>query len=129
MSLKKTVASIERRKSVEIDLEGMKSRESDNVPKYRLTRASRSTTRNKPRPTDTRQLKCIICNNASHKKQHEKFRIETTDRAQNFLHATKYNQDDTFGRIADLTSICDLHAHPACLNGYITPYRSKTGKG
>ena len=93
--LEKTVASIERRKSEDIDLEGMKSRESDNVQTCRLTRASRSTTRNKPRPTDTRKLKSIICNHASHKKQFEKFRIETTDRAQNFLDAAKYNQDDT----------------------------------
>ena len=38
--LEKTVASIERGKSEEIDLEGKKSRESDNVQTCRLTRAS-----------------------------------------------------------------------------------------
>ena len=73
---------------------------------------------------------CIICNQKSHKQIYHKYRICEYPRAEGFLKATLYLQDDVFTRTCDLQDVssvfgADLLCHDNCISGYLLKYKRK----
>lgn len=76
------------------------------------------------RPT---HIRCIVCGHQSHNGVRDKFRISEPERANNFLSAAIYFQDDVYTRVADLESDtqvfgADLMYHKVCLEAYLRKY-------
>jgi hypothetical protein len=70
---------------------------------------------------------CVICGNLKHHGTYDKFRISEHQRAQHFLQATIYFQDDVYVRTCDIQDIAgvfgaDLYCHADCCNSYIKRY-------
>lgn len=62
----------------------------------------------------------IICNQKSHNRIYEKYRISEYPRAEGFLKATLYLQDGVFTRTCDLQDVssvfgADLLSHVNCI--------------
>ena len=85
---------------------------------------TQSTAHSSPNPIYTQSvmyhMNCIICNQKSHKREFNKFRISEDNRATSFLKAANYSQDDMFGRICDLQNEhavfgADLYYHKHCM--------------
>ena len=103
-----------------------------------ISRTRRSSSRGEgrapPNPEETNsdisyKQKCIICNNCSYKKDYKKSRICESNRANKFLKATTFFQDDIFTRSCDLQSEhavfgADLYYHKICMQNYIRKYES-----
>jgi hypothetical protein len=77
------------------------------------------------------ELECIICGLARKKykgiDQRTKYRICESERANTFLSAASFFQDDVFCRVSDLNSefrvfAADLYDHPNCMRGYLQKY-------
>ena len=69
-------------------------------------------------------MKCIICDQQSHKKNRQKSRISEYDRASSFLKAAQFHQDEVFTRICDIQDEFTLFGseilyHNACITGYL----------
>ena len=81
---------------------------------------------------DIIKIKCIICSKTEHAGVREKFRMIECPRAQRFLQAVLYFQDDVYTKVADLedeTSVfgADLYYPKTCLESYFQRYsRAKT---
>ena len=70
---------------------------------------------------------CVICAKQKSKGTFEKFRISETARAEKFLEATKFFQDEVFTRTCDLEGAeavfgADLYCHSNCISGYLLQY-------
>lgn len=73
---------------------------------------------------------CIVCNAKKYKGDTKLFRICEKDRAQKFLLATKYFQDEVFGRtstLSDENSIfaADIQYHNQCMSSYLLKHSRK----
>ena len=82
----------------------------------------------------TQKQKCIICEKTQHGNTRDKCRISETPRANAFLAAAMYFQDDIYTRVADLENDksvfgADLHYHRACLQNYINKYERALDEG
>ena len=86
-----------------------------------------------PRPEPTPECKiykqmCVICGNAKHHGNYEKYRIFESQRAKNFLEATVFMQDEVYTRTCDLQDIhsvfgADLYCHKQCVNRHLLQYK------
>ena len=83
----------------------------------------RSSLEARERPSNTQDLqKCVICGKTQHNGIREKFRICEAPRANKFLQAAIYLQDEVFTKNADLeegSSVfgADLCYHKTCIKG------------
>ena len=81
---------------------------------------------------DIIKIKSIICSKTQHAGVREKFRMSECPRAQRFLQAVLYFQDDVYTKVADLEDEAsvfgaDLYYHKTCLESYFKRYsRAKT---
>ena len=76
---------------------------------------------------------CVCCGNLKNKGNYEKFRISESERAQKFLQAVVYFQDDTYTRTCDLQSVdsvfgADIYCHKNCIRSYILNYDREINK-
>ncbi|KAG1670411.1 hypothetical protein GQR58_016915 [Nymphon striatum] len=98
-------------------------------------RSLRSSSTPRPRSSpqcDIYKTQCAVCGFAKHHGIYDKYRISETNRAQKFLEATVFLQDDIYTRSCDLQDVngvfgADLYCHKYCINRYIQLYgRRKT---
>ncbi|KAG1654983.1 hypothetical protein GQR58_024757 [Nymphon striatum] len=102
-------------------------------------RSLRSSSTPRPRSSpqcDIYKTQCAVCGFAKHHGIYDKYRISETNRAQKFLEATVFLQDDIYTRSCDLQDVngvfgADLYCHKYCINRYIQLYgrrKTKTDK-
>jgi hypothetical protein len=110
---------------------------STQSPTPTTTRSQSSSMRTRPcvapgRATVYYQYTCVICGNKSVNREFAKYRICESNRANTFLDATVYFQDDVFRRTSDLQDEyavygSDVYYHKQCMCKYIQQYeRSRT---
>jgi hypothetical protein len=74
---------------------------------------------------------CVICGFITHDDDYSKCRISESDRAQKFLEATVYFQDDIYTRTCDLQDInavfgADIYCHKKCIRLYLRKHEIAT---
>ncbi|KAG1654561.1 hypothetical protein GQR58_024934 [Nymphon striatum] len=99
-------------------------------------RSLRSSSTPRPRSSpqcDIYKTQCAVCGFAKHHGIYDKYRISETNRAQKFLEATVFLQDDIYTRSCDLQDVngvfgADLYCHKYCINRYIQLYGRRKSK-
>ena len=116
-------------------LEGIvKKRKSTEVPENKEENPC-TTTRAKTSPREPPSAAkpvwktvCVVCGRQKTKDgEYDKFRISESDRAELFLQATVYLQDDVYTRTCDLQDVyavfgADLYCHKNCIRSYLKKY-------
>jgi hypothetical protein len=88
--------------------------------------------RSTPRPIPSQEAAiyskiCVVCGFAKHQGLYKKYRISETSRAQKFLDATVFMQDEAFTRTCALNYVnavfgADLYCQKPCISRYIMLY-------
>ena len=116
-----------------LNLQGSSPSNADQTGK----RNSRSLSKTRAPPStgeiDIWKHQCVICTCAKHNKEYKKFRISENERAEMFLDAAIYFQDDVYLRICDLQDASaifgsDIYCHKNCIRSYLLNYERALAK-
>jgi hypothetical protein len=130
-TLKQTLEKIVERKTSSINTEHIEA-ENDQTPgSENPSRSSRSQSTPREPPCaahiDFYKKVCVVCGQIKYKGDCEKFRMSECERAEKFLQATVYFQDEVYTRTCDLQDIqsvfgADLFCHKNCIKLYLLRY-------
>lgn len=128
-TLKKTLDRISNKNISQGSTPG--STETTDDQSKRFSTRSKIKPRESPNPADIYSTACVICGQIKYKGVCEKFRIAESNRAEIFLKATVFYQDDVYTRTCDLQDIhsvfgADLLCHKNCIRSYIRRYEKDT---
>jgi hypothetical protein len=143
-TLKKSLEAIDKkrkREEEEVESSGLQQNEEDadveSQSKLSATRSRASSSRNTTSSSNitkrdiTHKVKCIVCNAVRCDGVREKSRMCEENRAERFLVAAKYMNDEVSRRLADVDNIerliaADVYYHNKCMVVYLQDYIFET---
>lgn len=119
---------LERLKNRKHKLPESETSQEENTP-FRLGKTRTCVGSRQPPSSDVHPFRkvCVICSQQKYKGSFEKCRISEKARAEKFLEATHFFQDEVFTRTCDLQGVeavfgADLYCHVNCISGYLLKY-------